>query len=70
MVVFLLDLLQYSRALIAAVNSIRLLVVNFSPPNNSFFSFSNKIIAAQPPGPGITYTSTICINFNFHNQKK
>ena len=45
--------IEDKKPLIAAVNSIRLLVVSFSPPNNSFFLFSKMTIAAQPPGPGL-----------------
>lgn len=41
-----------SSAEIAAINSMRLLVVCGSPPFNSFSTSPNLRIAPQPPGPG------------------
>src|SRR5690242_19367945 len=38
--------------MVAAVNSIRLLVVAASAPDNSRSAPLNRITAAQPPGPG------------------
>jgi len=42
-----------SSAEIAAINSMRLLVVWVSPPFNSFSTSPNFRIAPQPPGPGL-----------------
>ena len=42
-----------SSAEIAAINSMRLLVVCGSPPFNSFSTSPNCRIAPQPPGPGL-----------------
>src|SRR5579883_2360501 len=42
-----------SRALVAAVSSIRLLVVAGSPPESSRSTPRKRRIAAQPPGPGL-----------------
>src|SRR5216117_4001271 len=45
--------LRASRAAIAAVSSIRLLVVWISPPFNSLTFPPQARIAPQPPGPGL-----------------
>src|SRR5580693_6171741 len=42
-----------SRALIAAISSMRLFVVNRSPPKISFSFSPMRRIAPQPPGPGL-----------------
>jgi len=39
-------------ASIAACNSMRWLVVSFSPPHNSFSCFPARNQTPQPPGPG------------------
>jgi hypothetical protein len=41
------------RARIAAIISMRLLVVSGSPPENSFSCGPERTIAPQPPGPGL-----------------
>src|SRR5574343_476681 len=40
-------------ARMAAVSSMRLLVVSFSPPHSSFSCGPRRRIAPQPPGPGL-----------------
>src|SRR5438105_8210644 len=44
--------LRASRPRIAAISSMRLLVVEASPPEISFSCFPDLRIAAHPPGPG------------------
>ncbi len=46
------DFFSASSAEIAAINSMRLLVVWASPPFNSFSTSPKRRIAPQPPGPG------------------
>src|SRR5882757_2974454 len=46
------DFFRASSAEIAAISSMRLLVVWGSPPFNSFSTSPNLRIAPQPPGPG------------------
>ena len=43
---------NFCRARIAAVSSIRLFVVSFSPPLSSISMSLNRMIAPHPPGPG------------------
>src|SRR5690606_18189839 len=45
--------LSASSAMIAAVSSMRLLVVAGSPPESSFSVVPSRSRAAQPPGPGL-----------------
>src|SRR5262245_10974511 len=45
--------LRDSSAWIAAISSMRLLVVRISPPQSSFSFPRQRRIAPQPPGPGL-----------------
>src|SRR4051795_7507635 len=45
--------LSAARAPIAAISSMRLLVVSGSPPDSSFSRAPARITAPQPPGPGL-----------------